>query len=273
MYGDLAHYLGQDQPVYGLQCQGLDGQQEYLTTVEAMAQHYIKEIRTVQPQGPYLLGGFCLGGFIAFEMAQQLAQDGQETGFLGLFDAYYSSELPQAPSVKERLSHLTQKVQFHWANLAQLGTRDRFAYFGEKVKTAQKRELARLGVRLTNFSRRLNPVNKGKRPELFLEDFNETVGLSYRPKAYAGKATLFRPSRNYAFYQDPLMGWGNLVRGGLEIVDLPVNPGGMFVEPYVQAMAAKLKEELEKSQHTSPRKPADAFSGCSLESRPVEMQR
>src|SRR5207253_10732732 len=61
IYREFAQLLNADQPVYALQAQGLDGGRPPHTTIEAMATHYLDEIRSVQPEGPYFLGGFCLG--------------------------------------------------------------------------------------------------------------------------------------------------------------------------------------------------------------------
>jgi acyl carrier protein len=71
-YYDLARHLGADQPFYGLQALGLDPGREAHTCIADMAAHYIKEIREIQPAGPYFLGGRSMGGTIAFEMACQL---------------------------------------------------------------------------------------------------------------------------------------------------------------------------------------------------------
>src|SRR5262249_1832473 len=71
-YYELAQELGPDQPFYGLQSQGLDGLQPPEADIESMAAHYIQEIKTVQKEGPYHLGGWSMGGMIAFEMARQL---------------------------------------------------------------------------------------------------------------------------------------------------------------------------------------------------------
>ncbi len=81
-YRELAMVLGPDQPFYGLQAQGLDGRRPPLETVEEMATHYIREIREVQPEGPYYLGGYSFGGRVAFEMARQLLAQGQRTALL-----------------------------------------------------------------------------------------------------------------------------------------------------------------------------------------------
>src|SRR6202034_3886945 len=75
IYRELSQNLGSDQPFYGLQSQGLDGANPPLTKIEDMAALYKKAIRRRQPHGPYLLGGYCGGGLIAFEIAQQLRSE------------------------------------------------------------------------------------------------------------------------------------------------------------------------------------------------------
>jgi amino acid adenylation domain-containing protein len=83
---NLSRHLGPDQPFYGLQGAGFDGETAPHTTVEAMAAHYIAAIRTVQPEGPYYLGGHSLGGWVAFEMARQLRQDGHDVPLVAIVD-------------------------------------------------------------------------------------------------------------------------------------------------------------------------------------------
>src|SRR6185503_2382423 len=72
---------------YGLQARGLDENQVPHTRIEEMAAHYLEAIRSVQPDGPYLLGGWSMGGVVAYEMAQQLAAQGQQVSLLALLDA------------------------------------------------------------------------------------------------------------------------------------------------------------------------------------------
>ena len=83
----LAQCLGPDQPCYGLQARGVEEGQEPHTRIEEMAACYIEAIRSVQPEGPYLLGGWSMGGEIAFEMAQQLHARGERVALLALLDA------------------------------------------------------------------------------------------------------------------------------------------------------------------------------------------
>jgi amino acid adenylation domain-containing protein len=86
-YADLARNLGSEQPVYGLQAVGLN-EEEPLTCIEDMAAVYIEAIKTIQPTGPYYLGGWSMGGVIAFEMAQQLFTNTDEVALLALIDSY-----------------------------------------------------------------------------------------------------------------------------------------------------------------------------------------
>ena len=93
-YAGLARALGPDQPFYGLQAPGLDGEQPPHETLESLAALYVDAIRTVQPAGPYRLGGWSLGGTIAFEMARQLRSRGEEVALLALFDSWTQSVRP-----------------------------------------------------------------------------------------------------------------------------------------------------------------------------------
>jgi thioesterase domain-containing protein len=77
-YSDLARQLGNDQPFYGLQVEGLKRCATRLTSIEAIASYYLQEIRQIQAHGPYFSGGFCSGGVIAFETAQQLRAADEE---------------------------------------------------------------------------------------------------------------------------------------------------------------------------------------------------
>lgn len=90
VFAQLAKLLGVDRPFYGLQARGLDGKETPFTSVPEMARHYIGEIRTVRPHGPYTVLGICTGGLIAYEMAQQLREQG-ETATLVMMDTWHPS--------------------------------------------------------------------------------------------------------------------------------------------------------------------------------------
>jgi thioesterase domain-containing protein len=82
----LGDELGPDQPLYGLQPRGLDGTEPPAERIEDMAAYYISEMRSVQPQGPYLVGGHCSGSWVAFEIARQLEASGKEVAGVLLVD-------------------------------------------------------------------------------------------------------------------------------------------------------------------------------------------
>ena len=90
-YYRLARQLGHNQAFYGLWAVGLDGEAEPYTQTEAMAAAYISAMQAVQPRGPYLLGGWSLGGVVAFETARQLSSQGHEAGLLALIDSWAQS--------------------------------------------------------------------------------------------------------------------------------------------------------------------------------------
>ena len=85
-FGALANRLNDEQPFYALQPPGMDGRSRIPATVEAMAKRYLEELRDVAPQGPYLLGGRCLGTKVALEMAQRLLAAGEKVALLAILD-------------------------------------------------------------------------------------------------------------------------------------------------------------------------------------------
>jgi thioesterase domain-containing protein/acyl carrier protein len=91
-YAELARHLGVEQPFYGLQARGAEKDQVPHTEIEAMAADYVEAIRSLQPSGPYMLGGWSMGGIVAFEMARQLEAQGQKVSLLAIIDAEAPTE-------------------------------------------------------------------------------------------------------------------------------------------------------------------------------------
>src|ERR1700733_10321978 len=94
-YG-LTTRIGADQPVYGVQAQALEANQPALYRIEEMAAHYLKEIRRVQPKGPYHILGYSFGGTVSLEWAHQLHAAGERVGLLGMLDTRASTSLETA---------------------------------------------------------------------------------------------------------------------------------------------------------------------------------
>jgi phthiocerol/phenolphthiocerol synthesis type-I polyketide synthase E len=132
IYRELAEYLGPDQPVFGLQARGLDGNSPPQTRIEDMAQSYVQEIRRTQPFGPYYLGGYCLGGTIAYEVAQQLQAAGQTVALLALFDTMNWSRMKPL-TFWDKVLHSSQRLIFHAANVLSSDSKGKIKFLQDKV--------------------------------------------------------------------------------------------------------------------------------------------
>jgi amino acid adenylation domain-containing protein len=247
-YRDLARALGPDQPFYGLQAKGLDGEQEPHATIKEMAAHYIAEMRDVQPEGPYLIGGRSGGGTIAFEMACQLSAAGEETALLALLDTYpagYFKLLPGSGRLGQRAIRYGKKVESHIENLGRLGTSAKVGYLLNKLRYAPdkiKHKLYRRAYKIyKHVGRPLPPVLKN------IEQINFTAVKDYVPQAYSGNVTLFLASDLTADY-DLHDGWRELVTGDIEVHEIPGNHINIIKEPHVGALAEKLRGCLDQAQ-------------------------
>jgi acyl transferase domain-containing protein/thioesterase domain-containing protein len=245
IYRDLARRLGPDQPVYGLQSRGLDGRQVVLESIEEMASHYLQEILTSWKEGPYLLGGYCLGGSVALEMAQQLHRRGKDVAFLALMETYNFSRIRNFRSFK-KLYYYMQKIEFHGRNFLLLEYRDKIKFLNEKMKIVRSRKEVWSGMVAQIFGKQSNDQEQAT--SLYdLWRANDEAAFSYVPSPYPGKIVQYRPIREYAVHSSPEMGWDKIAGGGLEIHRLPVYPAGMLVEPFVGMLAERIKAGIEES--------------------------
>ena len=242
LYRALAHHLQDDQPFYGFQMQGLDGKAEFHTRIEDMAAHYIDLMRSVQPNGPYLLGGFCLGGTIAFEMVQQLQAQGESVALLAILDA-------TSPYYFEMLGDVRHRVVRQVKTLAQLPTTEAWDYLQDKVRRRISRQVKGKPRRMI---KRLAPnlLMEIKAPppdpvDPRAKDALTKASQAYTPKAYSGSATIFIRADEH--YHDPHLGWRNLIQGEIQFRKVPgyILSREIFNEPYVQDLAKELQASLE----------------------------
>ena len=243
MYRELSRHLGDDQPFYGLQSQGLDGSCPPLTKVEEMAAAYVREIRKVQPLGPYFLGGYCMGGTVAFEIAQQLHAEGETVALLALFDTMNWHKIPL--TFWSKSSHASQRVFFHAASFLSLDSAGKAKFLREKLAVFRNRIPVWQGVLLSRLR------NNWPRPvslSLVLSQVwqaNDRASWSYIPKSYAGTVTDIRPAKQYRVFSKPDLKWERLAQGGQEVIVLPVNPASMLVEPFVEHLAGALRRSID----------------------------
>jgi len=230
-----------------------------------MAAEYIKEIMAVQPRGPYLLGGYCMGGSIAFEMARQLTAMGENIELLILLDSYNGKV---ASPLQGRLLapvHAVQNLWFHARNFISIKAQDRGKFLKEKIDV----ELARFRIKLQASYQALKRFGSAEplppHPHLRILEANHQALLTYVPAAYAGRVVLVRPKGFFLAFTDPQYGWKDAVDRGIEICELPVYPKGMLVEPFCRSLAGTLTTLL--AQHAAA--PADDLSPAFSEESPV----
>lgn len=176
--GSLMPHMPKDQPIYGFKARGLDGVSAPHGSAEEMAAAYLAEMRELQPEGPYLLLGNCVGGIVAFEMAQQLRAAGQEVGMLALLDTTAPIAAYQE-FVKEHYRFWKlERFTNHWRLMSELSLGEKCGYVTSRIGRAFQR-LAPLSA-----------ATKRKQHVERVERRYSQVLANYKPERYAGKLTL-----------------------------------------------------------------------------------
>jgi non-ribosomal peptide synthetase component F/thioesterase domain-containing protein len=245
IYRDLAKHLAPHVAFYGLQSKGLDRKSPCFTRIEDMAAHYVKEIQAIQLRGPYYLGGYCMGGNIAFEMARILKQQGNEVALVAMFDSHNSQTIWERKSFSRRLSILLQKVGFHVGNITGLNIKQIPQYLHEKIRMMLEILSGRAVTLFAKWTGKTSGGGTDPGIGSYIQDMNHLALRDYQPGVYEGRITIFRPERNYSSLSDPTLGWGAVALGGIDTVELPVNPHAMLVEPYVKELAATLQRSIK----------------------------
>jgi thioesterase domain-containing protein len=248
----LPRYLGSDQPVYGLQHQSQDGRPALHTSIEEMAAFYINEMRTVQSNGPYFIGGFCVGGMIAFEMAHQLQKQGEVVALLALLDATRprSAGLPPvskvAPSMPWHFTRMRNKIYRHLQELAPLRPQEKLSYALVRVndRIMGQREKVRWIVRKFLCETFGYPLPLGFRADYIVSIYGRAA-RAYEPKIYKGPAVIFRTQGRYRNHRPD---WETILHGRLQVEELDCEHESIFKEPHVQTFAKKLKTRLSNAQ-------------------------
>jgi aspartate racemase len=218
-FRDLAHFVGSDQPFYGVQAQGLDGEHPFHTRVEEMAAHYIKELKIVQSQGPYYIGGYSFGGMVALEMAHQIKAQGHAVGLIVLLDTF-PGQLKSTRSLFR--TYLTLPLDEQWMHL----TRKTKAF-----PRSMRRRVAMM---------KLPAALKNVRDACY------SAARTYQPKPYDGPIILFRASEKGLSSVSLESAWKSLAPQ-IEIYEVSGHHGNIVDEPQVRLLADELKACLESA--------------------------
>jgi thioesterase domain-containing protein len=229
--------------VLGIQARGLQGEAAPLRSIEEMARDYIGLVKARQPAGPYRLAGHSMGGCIAYEMAQQLSRAGEGVSLLALFDsrAQNASERPLY-----RNGAYGRMAGMDWLSdeAVMLGILfPRLEMDWEPLRTAPAAQHWLLAMDAIVGQGLLPPGTERAQVEqlLAVTRANDEALRTYRPQVYAGDVLLFCGSEGFApQFGEPDLGWGELVRGNLELATVPGTHHTIMTGTSAQAMARRL---------------------------------
>lgn len=247
-YYRLATLLGNDRPVYALQCHGADGSPLTPMTMEEMARVYLKEIRTIQAKGPYLMGGYCFGGILAFEAALQLKAEGERTASVFMINSainpYPFRKRPGVSTVRKIASRFIERLQLEKANLANKDTRETLIH----IRTRAARLFSLACVKIQRLT--MNKFNANRpRPLVFhleeLADNNDGAWLRYQPRPYDGRVLFIRAAKQpYEILPDPMLGWTGFLAGRVAAHSIDCFRQNLLDEPYVVEVAEIINKEI-----------------------------
>jgi len=246
----LSRHLGPDQPFHGLQSRGLGPGEVPLNSIEEMAARYRAEI-TAASAGPYHIGGWSLGGAVAFELARQLAAEGREVALLAIVDSTPGPWPRQAEEDSDDDGDDTPWLLEIAHYLESLWDLD-LGLTAENLRGLSPEEQAlRLlsGLKDTPFGAKAGPESLRRLLTVFKT--NVRAFRRYRPGPYPGKITLFLPAEG-DFADDPTHGWGALSPLPVEIEIVPGNHVSALAEPHVRTLAERLRLSIDLSWDRSP---------------------
>lgn len=235
-FRDLAKYLGDAYPIYALRSPDAESD-SFSLTCENLATTYLAEMQRVQPDGPYCLLGYSLGGVIAFEMAQQLSRSGKEVVFLGLLDILkpcYRQDMALLERFGENLRIQWRRVQMHAKELIDSQSKATHLYrlFRGRILKAIYRVYENVNISV--------PVQLRVR-----EHANWFAATRYVPSLYPGSVTLFRSEVTGSTVRDSTLGWGNVSGKGIEVFTLSGDHTALLKEPNVAVVVERLHRALD----------------------------
>jgi thioesterase domain-containing protein/acyl carrier protein len=230
-YGELAVGLDYEGPVFGLQVNG-----DVPESVEAMAERYVEAVGRVQPGGPYLLGGWSMGGVVAYEMARQLRAAGEDVGLLLMMDSHNPAPdgaEPGAPDDDERglLRTLASELGITAEGLSPSET-EALGGMGPDELLAT---ILRLGKEQNRLPADFDLHELRQRHAVTLR--NSTALRAYRPAPLDVEVRLIRAEENGN--TDPTLGWGPLA-AGVSVTKQGGDHFSMMRRPHVSALSGAL---------------------------------
>jgi thioesterase domain-containing protein len=245
-YHALANHLESEQPVYALQARGLDGRIPKDPSLEEMAAAYLDELRTLQPEGPYFLGGFCFGGLLALESAQQLVTAGEEVALVVMIQTMHPGSDPfNSNHRSQQLWHrAVKRIALERENLANRGKR----YIYERLQRGLDIVQARTAIAFDSLTGNSRGPHRPMSMSYILESLaieHDKAFRKYRPQPYGGDVLLIRASKQLpGMAADPYLGWRDVLYGSLDICEASGHQQNMLIGPNVSRLADELSTRL-----------------------------
>jgi len=256
MYRDLALGLGPEWTIYGIQSRGLDGTTQPSDSVAEMAARYLSEVRQVQPDGPYYLGGWCLGGTIGYEMTKLLEAEGEKVAWLGMIQArhtdYWASR-DQAMALRRLAWRSADRVAYETDSLSELSGKAKLRYVSEKARRLTMRSWARVEIDGPRHSYVTELAASNACDEAHLKAY-----WAYDPKPYDGKVTiLYSSNQPHGVEPDPTLGWAPLLRGEVDLYEVPSHHGNVIHGERIAIVTDIMRSTIEAAQASTPSAPAE----------------
>jgi thioesterase domain-containing protein len=237
-YRFLAQHLGDDQPLYGLEPPGRDGQREPLTRVEDVAGYFASQIRAFRPDKPCIIAGYCAGGSIAFELARQLVQARAAVSFLALFGAPYPTVYRVLPELRYQVRFQIERLVRHARAMATLSSDERRSYIAERLRNIRVR-------RTTDLPEEADSVLALRAK---VERATIRAARRYTPSHFAGRISLFLPCQAWVRSGAEPLRWRAVAQEAEEYF----GPDGcdndnMLREPYAGAFAQLFRQSYSRN--------------------------
>ena len=231
----LCEKLNPNRSIFGLQSPALFG--EPIESIEALAARYVSDIRRQRPHGPYHLAGYCMGGTIALEVAQQLKAAGEEVQSLICIETYnWHTSLAASKSRWVKFVYTMQKIDFHFRNFWMLSFKLKRQFLKAKLQAAWRR-------RKVWFSKRTQETATGEMTFAEIWCRHDEAAEEYKPVDYDGLLTLIRARKDYARYADQPFPIAD--EGQVELHRLRAYPAGMMAEPFATELAELVEQILD----------------------------
>jgi thioesterase domain-containing protein/acyl carrier protein len=225
-------------------------------SLECIAEQFVQSIRERRREGPYMLGGWCAHGLLAFETARQLQAQGQEVAQILLLETVNPVRMNQYSGWKRRIARAQLKfhlLKFEYAYLQQLNSTQMRNYIAGRAsqKLARMRQSLRRVLKATKSYPEWDDSTSGNPLDVLY-----AASAKYHPKPYRGRVVLIRSlERTFGFGHVLDLGWSELLGDDLEICETPGNHYTIYMPPNVDALAYKMNSCLRKAEEQTMRAP------------------